>query len=75
MKTKKQLLQVKGLSEPKIDKIIAAASELSDGGFISGIEARQRRGTVVRVTTGSEALNEILGGGIETGSLTEAYGM
>ncbi len=74
MKTKKQLVQVKGLSEPKIEKIIAAAHELSGGGFISGTEARQRRGTVMRITTGSEALNEILGGGIETGSLTEAYG-
>lgn len=28
----------------------------------------------MRITTGSQALNDILGGGVETKSLTEIYG-
>lgn len=74
MRTKKQLLQVKGLSEPKVDKIRDAAIKLTGTGFITGIEARQRRATVLHISTGSQALNDILGGGIETCSITEAFG-
>lgn len=74
MRTKKQLMQVKGLSEPKVDKIRDAAIKLSGVGFVSGLEARNRRASVIHISTGSEALNEILGGGVETCSLTEAYG-
>ncbi len=74
MRTKKALLQVKGLSEPKIDKIRDAALKIVGVGFITGSEARQRRGQICYISTGSQALNEILGGGIETGSITEAFG-
>lgn len=74
MKTKKQLMSVKGLSEPKVDKIRDAAVKLNGVGFMSGAEAQKRRMNVIHITTGSDALNEILGGGIESGSLTEAYG-
>jgi meiotic recombination protein DMC1 len=35
---------------------------------------RLRRNEVVRITSGSTALDEILGGGIETKSITEAFG-
>ena len=34
----------------------------------------QRERTVLKVTTGSRALDELLGGGIETKSITEIYG-
>lgn len=74
MRTKKALSQVKGLSEPKIDKIRDAALKIVGAGFITGTEARQKRTLVHHISTGSNALNEILGGGIETGSITEAFG-
>lgn len=74
MKTKKTLCEVKGLSEPKIDKIRDAALKLFGAGFITGTEARQKRMNVYHVSTGSQALNEIIGGGIESGSITEAFG-
>lgn len=35
---------------------------------------KEKRRTIIRVTTGSTALNGILGGGIETGSITEVFG-
>lgn len=74
MRTKKVLCEIKGLSEPKIDKIRDAAVKICGNGFISGTEVRQRRQSVYHVNTGSEALNELIGGGIETGSITEAFG-
>lgn len=33
-----------------------------------------QRKQVVRITTGSKALDDLLGGGIETMSITEAFG-
>lgn len=74
MHTKKSLCDVKGLSEPKIDKIRDAALKLFGAGFITGTEARQRRTNIVHISTGSQALDEIIGGGVETGSITEAFG-
>lgn len=74
MHTKKALCEVKGLSEPKIDKIRDAALKLVGAGFITGTEAREKRSRVYHVSTGSQALDEIIGGGIETGSITEAFG-
>ena len=35
---------------------------------------KEKRRAVVHVTTGSSALDRILGGGIETGSITELFG-
>ncbi|KAL8260877.1 hypothetical protein R6Q59_024926 [Mikania micrantha] len=43
-------------------------------GYITGSDALLRRKAVVRVTTGSQALDELLGGGIETLQITEAFG-
>lgn len=74
MHTMKALCNVKGLSEPKILKIREAALKLVGAGFISGNEARERRQAIVHITTGSPALDEILAGGVESGSITECYG-
>jgi meiotic recombination protein DMC1 len=74
MQTQKALCQVKGLSEPKILKIREAALKIVGAGFITGNEARTRRQNIVHITTGSAALDEILGGGIESGSITESSG-
>lgn len=74
MKTKKALCEVKGLSEPKIEKIRDAALKLAGGtGFVTGTEVRQRRQAVLHITTGSTALNDLIGGGVESGSITEAF--
>lgn len=35
---------------------------------------KERRRQIIKVSTGSTALNKILGGGIETGSITELFG-
>jgi DNA repair protein RadA len=56
-------------------KIIQAAREAVDvGGFETGDVILERRKSVAKLTTGSKALDELLGGGLETQAITEAYG-
>lgn len=55
-----------GLSEIKVDKIKDAANKVSPGMFITGLEAAQRRSSVFFISTGSKALDAMLGGGIES---------
>ncbi|KAK7280061.1 hypothetical protein RJT34_25123 [Clitoria ternatea] len=74
MHTKKNLTGIKGLSEAKVDKICEAAEKLVNFGYITGSDALLKRKSVIRITTGSQALDELLGGGIETLSITEAFG-
>nr|CCC92949.1 unnamed protein product [Trypanosoma congolense IL3000] len=74
MQCRKDLVLIKGLSEAKVDKIIEAARKLADCGFTNGTEYLQQRERVTRVTTGSTALDQLLGGGIESMSITEAFG-
>ncbi|KAI6683634.1 hypothetical protein NL676_029547 [Syzygium grande] len=74
MHTKKHLTGIKGLSEAKVDKICEAAEKIVNFGYITGSDALLRRKSVVRITTGSQALDELLCGGIETLAITEAFG-
>ena len=56
-------------------KIIAAARKEADvGGFKTGEELMEERKLVGKVRTGSEALDELLGGGFETQAITELFG-
>lgn len=43
-------------------------------GFVSASEVHQRRMEIIQIETGSRDLNRLLGGGVETGSLTEVFG-
>ncbi|TNY16983.1 putative DNA repair protein RAD51 [Rhodotorula diobovata] len=71
---KKILCQVKGISEAKADKILQEVAKLIPMGFTTATEFHARRAELVTITTGSNALDNILGGGIETGAITELYG-
>ena len=72
--TKKTISAVKGISEIKADKIMAAATQLVPMGFSSANDYNQLRKEIVYITTGSTELDKLLAGGIETGSLTEVFG-
>ncbi|RKP02597.1 hypothetical protein CXG81DRAFT_17736 [Caulochytrium protostelioides] len=74
MSTSRQLARIKGMSEAKIEKIKDAASKCESNGFMSGIELAQRREHVLRITTGSAELDRLLGGGVQSMSITEAFG-
>lgn len=72
--TKKQLIDVKGISEAKADKIMTAASQVVPMGFCSATDFHQQRQDMVSITTGATELDKLLAGGIETGSVTEMFG-
>jgi DNA repair protein RadA len=56
-------------------KIIQAAREAVDvGGFETGDVILERRKSVAKLTTGAKSLDALLGGGLETQAITEAYG-
>jgi DNA repair protein RadA len=56
-------------------KIIQRARIEADvGGFETGVVLMERRQKVGRLTTGSKILDELLGGGFETQSITELFG-
>lgn len=62
------------MSETKVEKILAEASKLTPMGFTTATEFHQKRSSIVYLTTGSKELDRLLGGGIETGSITEIFG-
>lgn len=73
--TRKDLCNIKGLSEQKVEKILEAAKKLTDAGFISGVEyARQKSATRFHVSTGASKVDQLLGGGFESCSITELFG-
>lgn len=73
--TKKELCQIKGISEAKVEKIFEAACKIETGtNFMTGSQLLHKRATVLHITTGSSQLDEIIGGGIETMSITEIFG-
>ncbi|EPB88075.1 meiotic recombination protein DMC1 [Mucor circinelloides 1006PhL] len=74
MMTKKALLKIKGLSETKVDKIKEAAVKSQGPGFVTAKEIAVQREKVVKICTGSKQLDVLLGGGIQTMSLTEVFG-
>lgn len=72
----RDLLAIKGISEAKIEKIREAARKLDCRGsqFKTGVEMKEKRRQIIKLTTGSTALDTILGGGMETASITELFG-
>lgn len=72
--TRKELASIEGLSERKVDKIIQLVSSYVNMGFTSASEIYVKRKDIIMIGTGSERVNELLKGGIETGSITEIFG-
>lgn len=55
-------------------KIINNVREMLEMGYIPADKVLEHRKKIGRISTSSEALNELLGGGIETQAITEVYG-
>jgi len=72
--TLRHLCEVKGVSENKAAKIQAEAKKLVPMGFTTATEHLKMRQDIINLSTGSKDLDELLGGGMETGSVTELYG-
>ncbi|WKX98153.1 hypothetical protein Q1695_013664 [Nippostrongylus brasiliensis] len=74
MTTKKRLVEVKGLSEAKVDKIKEASCKILKNGFVTALEVCARRKQCFKISTGSLEFDKLLGGGIESQSITEVFG-
>ena len=72
--TMKTLTGIKGISEQKAVKLLTEASKLIPMGFTTATEFHKQRQEIIHLTTGSKELDKLLGGGIETGSITELFG-
>lgn len=63
------------IGEKKAQDIIEGAKLCADvGGFETGDAIMQRRAAVTKLTTGSDSFNQLIGGGIESQSITELFG-
>jgi len=67
-------LEPAGISEKKALAIISAARSSIGISFIRADELLKMRQNVLRLTTGSKALDKLLDGGLETQTITEFYG-
>ncbi|MHA1369690.1 MAG: DNA repair and recombination protein RadA [Promethearchaeota archaeon] len=63
-----------GIGTQIAKKIINSARDLCGITFMTADELFERRRHVKRISTGSKCLDEMLGGGIETGAVTEFIG-
>lgn len=71
----KDLSEMAGIAEGSAIKIIAAARKSADiGNFETGEQILERRKDILKLTTGSKNLDNLLGGGFETQSITEFFG-
>jgi len=73
--TPPQLAETAGMGEAAARKAIQAARKMMDLGFSDGLAYDKKRKELFYITTGSKNLDNLLGGkGIETKSITEAFG-
>ena len=63
-----------GLGDKTTAKLIKACMEKLNIGFKSAEDVWEHRKNIARITTGSQELDDLLGGGVETGSLIEFFG-
>ena len=57
-----------------MDKILEACQKAVSMGFMTASSYFERRKDIVYLSTGSKALDTLLAGGFETGSITEIFG-
>jgi len=63
-----------GLGEKTTTKLIKLSMEKLNIGFKSAVDVWEHRKNIARVTTASQELDDLLGGGVETGCVIEFFG-
>jgi len=63
-----------GLGDKTTAKLIKSSMEQLNIGFKSAEEVWEHRKNIARIATGSQELDDLLGGGVETGSVIEFFG-
>ncbi|MBU0635904.1 DNA repair and recombination protein RadA [Candidatus Micrarchaeota archaeon] len=69
-----EMVEVAGVGELTAAKAINAARESLEMGYESADKIQARRELIGRLSTGSKELDILIGGGVETQSITEIYG-
>jgi len=69
-----ELANIAEIGEATAAKIINTVREKLDIGYETADKILEKRTTVAKITTGSKNLDTLLGGGLETQAITEAYG-
>ncbi len=69
-----ELIEIASLTESAAQKAISAARSALDMDFATGDEILKRRDNIGKISTGSKAVDDLIGGGIETQGLFEVFG-
>ncbi len=69
-----EIVETTGMSEAVARKMINAARDSMKMGFESGTEILRKRQLVTKISTGSSGFNALVGGGFESGAITECFG-
>jgi len=70
----REIMSKAGLGEETAFKTCEEARRLMNFGFVKAADLWERRKSLLRCTTGSKKVDEILGGGVETQAMTELIG-
>jgi len=68
-----QMVNASGVTESTARKMISSARDALEMGFESGDELLKKRASIVKISTSSDNFDAMMGGGFETGALTELY--
>ncbi len=68
-----EMVEITGMTEATARKVIRAARDKLDMGFESGEDLLKKAERIERISTGSKELDKLIGGGVETGTITEFY--
>lgn len=69
-----RLMDDAGIGEKTAEKLIKAAQDIEQMGFKSADVIWEKRKVMRRISTGGQNLDDLLGGGLETGAVTELFG-
>jgi len=69
-----RLMEDAGIGEKTAKKLIKAAQDIEQMGFKSADVIWEKRKVMRRISTGGHNLDDLLGGGLETGAVTEVFG-
>jgi len=69
-----EIIDATGMTQAAAKKIIALSRESMEMGFESGEEILKKREQVLKISTSSDNIDNLLEGGFETGAITECFG-
>lgn len=69
-----EIVDATGMTEAAAKRVIAVARESLEMGFESGEDVLKKREQVLKISTGSKALDTLVGGGFESAAITECFG-